>query len=218
MWRELEAGVAWSDVVLGSSCTALAGFVGWRFVRHVAPSARWWWVGITFTTVVTVSTATLVSPLLAPALAWFTAAALVLAAVDSLLLRLPNALVYPTVLIVGIWLPLAALLSGQTHVALRVLGAGAGMGLAYLMLHLASPDGLGMGDVKFAPAIAMVMGWNSWGWAIVAGLVAFFLAATWGIAGAIARRRTKALPFGPFMVVGAGMTPVLADPLLDWWW
>lgn len=217
MWIGIALGASWFAVALGTLCTALAGAVGWRFVRDVAGSARWWWVFMAGVGASAVGVGVWVGMPAAPALVWFTAAALVLAAVDSLLLRLPNALVYPTLVVVALWLPTAAIVNNELGVALRVLGSGAVVGLGYFVLHLLSPNGFGMGDVKFAPAIAMVMGWHSWGWVLFASIAAFALAAIWGLGLMMHRRRGHLLPFGPFMVAGAAVTPMVGDELLRWW-
>lgn len=217
MWADVAHWATWFDVVFGTTCAALAGAVGWSLVRGVAGSSRWWWVFNVGVGIAAIVVGTWVTPAVSPAVVWFTAAALVLAGVDALLLRLPNVLVYPTVIVVAMWLPAAAIILDRPHVAIRVLSAGAVAALVHLVLHLIAPDGLGMGDVKFAPAIAMVMGWYSWGWVLIAALGAFALAATWGIIRAIGRRGAKELPFGPFMVASAAITPVVGDPLIHWW-
>ena len=131
---------------------------------------------------------------------------------------MPNVLVYPTVIVLAVWLVAAAFWMSQPGVGLRVLLSATVAGLVYLLLHVVSPNGLGMGDVKFAPAVAMVMGWYSWGWVVVSALAAFVFAAAWGIGLQLSRRASRELPFGPFMVAGAAATPVVADPLLQWWW
>lgn len=207
----------WIQLVLGAWCAALAGWLGWRCIRSTVRSPSWWTLYVVGVVGVTCAVAVNVDgPELLPVI-WLTAAGLVLAGVDVLLLRLPNVLVYPTVAFVAVWLVTAALILSQPGIALRVLLAAAAAGLAYLVLHLVSPQGLGMGDVKFAPAIAMVMGWYSWGWAAVAALGAFILAAAWGLALIVLGRASRELPFGPFMVAGAAITPVVADPLVMAW-
>lgn len=208
----------WCDAALGFTCASVAGTLGWRCVRGSVMSMRWW---VIYCLCVAAATTTVGGHLEGPqsgAMLWFAAAALVLAGIDVLLLRLPNMLVYPTVLVVGVWLPVAAAVTSRPEVAVRVLTAAVPAGLGYLMLHVAAPNGLGMGDVKFAPAIAMVMAWHSWGWVLVSALSAFVLAAVWGMGLMLRRESNKVLPFGPFMVAGTAVTPVIGDPLLQWWW
>lgn len=82
---------------------------------------------------------------------------------------------------------------------------------AMLVLALVGPSGLGMGDVKLAPALGLYLGYLGWN-AVLVGIVAGFVlgalaalavlvrdaAARKPLAGAL---RT-ALPFGPFLLLG----------------
>lgn len=207
----------WLNVAFGVSCAAMSLALGWRCLRQSTRPPRWWWpygVGVSAAAAL-VAVQSDEPP--SPAFVWFTAAALTLAGVDAVLLRLPNVLVYPTLAIVVMWLPTAAVMTSQPCVAFRLIGAGLAAGLGYLVLHMLSPQGLGMGDVKFAPAIAMVMAWESWAWVLVSSLAAFVLAAIWGLGMLPWRRGRQEIPFGPFMVAGAAVTPIVADPFMDWW-
>ena len=82
---------------------------------------------------------------------------------------------------------------------------------AMLALALIGPSGLGMGDVKLAPALGLYLGFLSWN-AVLLGIVAGFvlgaLAALVVLIRDAARRRPlagalrTALPFGPFLLLG----------------
>lgn len=82
---------------------------------------------------------------------------------------------------------------------------------AMLVLALIGPSGLGMGDVKLAPALGLYLGFLGWGPVLVGVMAGFVLGALAAVGllarDAIARRplagalRT-ALPFGPFLLLG----------------
>ena len=82
---------------------------------------------------------------------------------------------------------------------------------AMLALALIGPSGLGMGDVKLAPALGLYLGFLGWN-AVLVGIVAGFvlgaLAALVVLIGHAARRKPlagalrTALPFGPFLLLG----------------
>ncbi len=76
--------------------------------------------------------------------------------------------------------------------------------LIYLLAHLLSRGGVGMGDVKFAAAIGMWSGSISWSCAAVAVEFAWMSAALVAMALLALRRTTlrSSLPFGPFMAIG----------------
>ena len=84
-----------------------------------------------------------------------------------------------------------------------VLGALAMAGLL-LALHLASPSGMGFGDVKLGLLLGVLVGSRSVGLVPVALLAAGILGAVAGVVLMVRhRRRDITLPFGPYLVIGA---------------
>lgn len=93
--------------------------------------------------------------------------------------------------------------------------AGAAAGGFLLAAALARPGGMGMGDVKLAAVLGLFLGWD----VAVALLVALFAGTFVGIA-VMARRgvaegRRTALPFGPFLAVGALVALLAGSELID---
>lgn len=82
---------------------------------------------------------------------------------------------------------------------------------AMLVLALIGPSGLGMGDVKLAPALGLYLGYLGWN-AVVIGVAAGFVLGALAALGLLAREALahrplagalrKALPFGPFLLLG----------------
>jgi leader peptidase (prepilin peptidase)/N-methyltransferase len=147
-------------------------------------------------------------------LAWAAAAGVVLAGVDLAVHRLPDRVTFPAYAVVAAALLADAAVLGTWAALLRAaLAAAVAFGLAALGA-LASPQGLGYGDVKLLGLLGLVLGWVGWG-ALLAGvflglligaLVSVVLLAT-GRAG----WRT-ALPFGPPLMLGAVLALALAGP------
>lgn len=142
---------------------------------------------------------------------------IVLAIIDAITYRLPNALVAWSVGLPVAALPFAALVVGEQQRAVRIILAGLVAGAAYLLLHLISPGGMGFGDVKFAPSIGLLMGWHSWGAWLWATAAAFLLSAAWALA--LIWRRTPAdrrvFAFGPYMVAGAVTVSVVSSGIIE---
>jgi leader peptidase (prepilin peptidase)/N-methyltransferase len=95
----------------------------------------------------------------------------------------------------------------------RVL-AGLGAGGFFLLAALASPGGMGMGDVKLAGMLGLFLGPP----VAVALLVALVTgvavgAAVIAVRGVAAGRKT-AVPFGPFLALGGVVALLAGDPLL----
>lgn len=128
----------------------------------------------------------------------------VLVAVDLDCHRLPDAVALPTA-----GLLIAGLAAGASRLAAwddlwRALLAGLVVGSGFLVMALASPRSLGLGDVKLAAILGVFLGWFGWS-AVLTGVVATFLlggvAAVMLLAFTRADRRTP-LAFGPWLVLG----------------
>lgn len=140
-----------------------------------------------------------------PALLALAATGVVLSIVDLTEHRLPNAVLLPTLVVLAVLLVIASALSGEWMRLLWALAGGAGMFALYFTLALISPSAMGMGDVKFAAPLGLVLGWFGW-WMWVAGLFGAFLVGGIGALVALALRRVTlrgSIPFGPSMQAGA---------------
>ena len=133
---------------------------------------------------------------------------------------LPNAIVYPSA-VAGI--PLLAVTTvladlDWTHFIRGIEGLAAGAG-AFFVIALIYPAGMGMGDVKLAGLIGLFLGFTGWGYLIGGFFLAFLVGAVVGIAlmGAGRAGRKTAIPFGPFMALGAILMILFGEPILDLW-
>lgn len=81
-----------------------------------------------------------------------------------------------------------------------------------LLIAVGSRGGMGGGDIKLALAIGLALGWRL-------GLVSLFLAFMVGgilaVAVLIRGRRREALPFGPFLALGAWIAIFFGEALFD---
>lgn len=75
----------------------------------------------------------------------------------------------------------------------------------YLILNLVYPAGMGMGDVKLAPSIGVALGWWSWGTVWWGSAFAVLTMGVLSLVLLVTRKASMktALPFGPFMFLGA---------------
>jgi len=118
---------------------------------------------------------------------------------------LPNRIVFPSAAIAGVLLLLASLLMFDAGAALRTILGGVVLLVVYAILRLIYPAGMGFGDVKLAFVLGLYLGFVSWPAVMWGTVLAFILAALWGIALMALRRGTgkTEIPFGPFMLAGA---------------
>lgn len=140
-----------------------------------------------------------------PALLALVATGVVLSIVDLTEHRLPNAVVLPTVAIVAVLLVLASALTGEWLRLAWALAGGAGMFAFYFVLALISPKGMGMGDVKFAAPLGLVLGWFGWNVWLVGLAAGFIIGGVVSLIALLLRRVTLrgSIPFGPSMLAGA---------------
>ncbi len=122
-----------------------------------------------------------------------------------------NRVVYPglgAILIASPWWPGLGLGSA-------LLGAGIGLG-AFLLPYWLSGGGMGAGDVKLATMVGAVAGFPQVFAALLLALVAGGVVAV--ILLLVRRKgRRDAIPFGPFLALGGGLTLFWGQPALNWY-
>jgi leader peptidase (prepilin peptidase) / N-methyltransferase len=140
-----------------------------------------------------------------PAWLFFAAAGVLLAVVDLREKLLPNRVLLPVTGVVLALLTVAAAAAGDWSALLRAVLAGSVSFAVGLAMAVLAPSGLGMGDVKLAGLLGLVLGWSSWSAVLLGFLVGFVLQAVLGLALLAARRagRRTQLPFGPALLAGA---------------
>jgi len=126
---------------------------------------------------------------------------------------IPNRIVYPSLLAFGAYIVIVGLAGG----GLDVIRAAIGM-LAYggvlLVVAIVSPSGMGMGDVKLAALIGLVLGSVGLRYVTVAAAAGVLLGGVGAIVALIAgASRKKAIPFGPFLAAGALVAAFLAPQI-----
>ncbi|GAA3341932.1 A24 family peptidase [Curtobacterium pusillum] len=131
--------------------------------------------------------------------------------------RLPNAIVLPAYPVLAALLLATSALSGDWGSLLR---AGVGLvvlGGVYLLLALVVPGGMGLGDVKLAGVLGLVLAYLGWGPLAVGAFGAFVLGGTFAIGLMVVgrARRGSGIPFGPWMLGGAWLGVFSGQSLLD---
>lgn len=142
---------------------------------------------------------------------------LALAAIDFEHRLLPNAVLYPTGMAVGLLLFLAALARAEPRRIVWAAIAAIGSYGFFLALHLIHPNGMAFGDVRLSLVLGMAIGWLGLSQVPLYLFVAFLSSAVIGtIYGfAIGEGLKAKIPFGPFMVLGAVVAVLAGQPLVD---
>jgi leader peptidase (prepilin peptidase) / N-methyltransferase len=124
--------------------------------------------------------------------------------------RLPDRLTLAGAAILLALIGARAAISGDVAPVAGALAGAALMAGILLALHLASPRGMGFGDVKLGLLLGVLVGARSVALVLPVLLLAGLLGALVGVVQLVRRRRRDVtLPFGPFLVAGAVLALVL---------
>ena len=154
-----------------------------------------------------------------PAFLYIGAVGIALALIDLDTKRLPDKLTLPSYLVGVAALGVAALTqAGRTPFVRALLGMAA-LYAFYFLLAFINPRGMGFGDVKLAGVLGLYLGWLSWPVLLVGAFAGFFLGGAVSMALLALRRATRktAVPFGPFMILGAFVAVLVGEPIARVW-
>jgi leader peptidase (prepilin peptidase)/N-methyltransferase len=154
------------------------------------------------------------TPLLAVRLL-FACAMIVLFVIDLQHRILPNVITVPGVVVgfaVSLWLPPGWLSSSLG----LLLGGGVLFSIGEVYYRTRGVEGMGMGDVKMLAMIGAFLGWPLM---LLTLILATFSGAIVGLAMIVSGRggAKAALPFGTFLAVGALVSAVVGQPIVDWY-
>ncbi len=154
---------------------------------------------------------------LVPALWYFVAIAVMLTMIDIDTRRLPDRIVLPSYVVVAVLLVVASVGTGRYDALLRAAVGMAALWLFYFALVMIYPRGMGFGDVKLAGVLGLYLGWFGWGALVVGAFAAFLLGGIFAVGLLVARRagRKSAVPFGPWMLLGAAVGVVVGEQIWD---
>lgn len=147
-----------------------------------------------------------------------TAVSIALALIDLDTRRLPNVIVLPSLLAGIVLLGAAALVRGDLWALVGAGIGGAALFALYFILAFASGGrGMGMGDVKLAAVLGLYLGFLGWGQLWVGAFAAFLFGGVFGLVLMLARRagRKTAIPFGPWMILGAWVGVFAGAPVSE---
>ena len=154
-----------------------------------------------------------------PALLLLTLAVVIGGAIDLEHGIIPNGLTLRLPLALIPLLVLAAAIDGMWIDLIRALITGVALPGAMFLLSetfrlVRGKQGIGMGDVKFAISIGLVVGYLG-GWHIVVFAYATIISAMVIVVGLLLARRASLatrIPFGPYLAIGALIALLVGDP------
>jgi leader peptidase (prepilin peptidase) / N-methyltransferase len=129
---------------------------------------------------------------------------------------IPNRLTYPALLLFTVAIAAAWLFDGDVDPVSALEGLALFGGVLFLVAIVSR--GMGMGDVKLAAVIGLVLGALGLRWVGVAAGAAIVLGGLGGVVAlAMGRGRKSAIPFGPYLAAGAVVAGLWGDAIADWY-
>lgn len=199
--------VSW--VLLRGRCRSCAAVVPWRYPCVEAAT------GLLFA-----GLAVLHGPsAVLPALLYAGAVGVALVVIDLDHHRLPDAIVLPSYPVLVALLALAGALSGTFPAARTTLSAGLWLAVYGLIRVATAGRGMGLGDVKLAGLLGLLLGWLGWGPSVLGLLAGFVVGGVIGLALLATGRvgRGAGIAHGPFMLAGAGLAVIAGEPVWTAW-
>lgn len=146
----------------------------------------------------------------------FVVIGLLLSVIDLREMRLPDRWVAALVAAGASALALDAASSDSWDDYRRGVTAAVALAAFYYAIRVLSRGGMGLGDVKLAAPVGLYLGYEGWGHVAVGTFLGFLFGAAVGVALMALQRagRKTALPFGPFMMLGAWSAPLLTGPVV----
>ncbi|MBS2547457.1 prepilin peptidase [Catenulispora sp. NL8] len=142
-----------------------------------------------------------------PAYLYFVVVGVPLAAIDATTGKLPDCLTLPSYPILVIMFCVAEGVSPDQGSTVRA--AAAAILLVALFFASAFVRGVGLGDVKLAGLLGLVIGFRSWTAVYTGMLAAFVLAAIFIVFSGIRAGSSERIPLGPFLVAGTLVAVIL---------
>lgn len=145
-------------------------------------------------------------PGLLPAYLFFATLSGALVAIDVDVHRLPDALQLPAMPVLVTLLAIASWASGDWWALARAVIAWGVLLVGYFVLVLISPgaQGLGLGDVKLAGILGLVLGWLGWFPLLIGVYAGFLVGGLFALVLVLGRRAgwSSSVAYGPPMIVG----------------
>jgi leader peptidase (prepilin peptidase)/N-methyltransferase len=147
----------------------------------------------------------------------FLAVLLACALIDARHRVIPNRIVYPSLIVFAVAVAVLSVVGSGISALTAVLGLLA-LGGGLLLVAIIAPHGMGMGDVKLAALMGLVLGALGWRYVGVSVLIAILAGGVGAIVALLAGgSRKDTIPFGPYLA-GGGIVAALFAPQIAAWY
>lgn len=154
-----------------------------------------------------------------PAYWWFVGVTITLTLTDLDHKLIPNRILFPGTAIGAALLLVGGLLDGELNRFGWGIVGGVGFFVGLLIIALVAKGGFGYGDVKLAFLLGLFTAYQRPAFTFLAAFLAFLGGGVISILLLIFRikGRKDAIPFGPYLVLGAYLALAVGNGILDWY-
>ncbi len=154
-----------------------------------------------------------------PAYLWFVGVTVALTLTDLDHKLIPNRILFPSSGGAVVLLGIGALIEGEAASLGRALLGASAYFAALLVVALIAKGGFGFGDVKLAWFLGLYAAYLGWGELLVAAFLPFAVGGVVSIVLLVTgiKGRKDAIPFGPYMVIGAYIALAAGRQITDWY-
>jgi len=151
------------------------------------------------------------------AILYFVSIGVALSMIDLDTKTLPDKIVLPSYIVVFSLFSISSIISGSYWPLLQSLIGGVSLFLFYFALAMVKKDGMGGGDIKLSGVIGLILGWFSFKVLIVGAFMAFMLSFLFTVPILIFKKYNNktAIPFGPWMFLGAWISIFVGDTIAN---
>jgi leader peptidase (prepilin peptidase)/N-methyltransferase len=140
--------------------------------------------------------------------------------IDLDTLRLPDRIVAPLLIVSIPLIVVTSLIVDDTPRIRYAIAGGAFYFVFLLVVHLIIPRGMGFGDVKLAAVMGLYVGWlapsviGAISLTLYAMMIGFLIGSLAGLVVFAFRRKSRAIPFGPFLAFGTVVVIIFSQQLV----
>lgn len=131
--------------------------------------------------------------------------------------KLPSHLIYPGYILVLVGALGYQIVTGDSARTASGFLAMAAYLFIYFVMWFVKPGAMGFGDVRLSGLIGFVLGWISFGTAIIGFFLPSVLAIIWMLPSLLRKKSNlkTSIPFGPWMILGALIAIVFGDIFVE---
>lgn len=134
--------------------------------------------------------------------------------IDIKVHRLPNKIIYPSIVIALTSVFLQSLIKSEYREIQSILVRATTLTIVFFVFFIISRGGMGLGDYKFGLLLVVILIYRPWQNLLSIFIISFITAGIYASIILLAKKgsRKSKIPFGPFLIIGAWLIIIAGTP------